>query len=236
MPYPLDDATATALIALHPWVLTRSPQAPVQAAVEVLLQAEQARRGHPDPKTGALQVPALTQGSLLKEEYDLSTHAHHDGWRVGAVIADVKEMISLNARFGFAIGDAILRATVESLAAQYPGAKVIRLHPDAFAALLVPTSQLTVSADLAGPTHERLSRDVRRVLPEGTPDTEALRWTVSLLEVTVDSPSHWQVLGPLLWAELERAHVMQRSGRADGLQQRRLRLDASIPGPATLSR
>ena len=61
MPYPLDDATATALIALHPWVLQRHPQAPVQAAVEVLLQAEQARRGHPDPKTGALQVPALTQ-------------------------------------------------------------------------------------------------------------------------------------------------------------------------------
>ncbi|QSQ13935.1 diguanylate cyclase [Myxococcus landrumensis] len=234
MPYPLDDATATALIALYPWVLTRSPQAPVQAAVEALLQAEQARRGHPDAKTGALQVPALTQGNLLKEEYDLSTHAHHDGWRVGAVIADVKEMINLNARFGFATGDAILRGTVESLAAQYPGAKVVRLHPDAFAALLVPTSQLTVREDLAAPTHEQLSRDVRRVLPEGTPDADVPSWTVSLLEVTVDSPSHWQVLGPLLWAELERAHVMQRSGRAEGLQRRRLRLDASIPGPATL--
>ncbi|MCP3057785.1 GGDEF domain-containing protein [Myxococcus sp. K38C18041901] len=233
MPYPLDDATATALIALYPWVLTRSPQAPVQAAVEALLQAEQARRGHPDAKTGAFQVPALTQGSLLKEEYDLSTHAHHDGWRVGAVIADVKGMISHNARFGFAVGDAILRATVESLAAQYPGAKVVRLHPDAFAALLVPTSQLTVKEDLAGPTHERLVQDVRRVLPEGTPDAEVPAWTVSLLEVTVDAPSHWQVLGPLIWAELERAHVMQRSGRADGLQRRRLRLDASIPGQAT---
>ncbi|MFP2913570.1 GGDEF domain-containing protein, partial [Pyxidicoccus sp. 3LFB2] len=137
MPYPLDDATATALIALHPWVLQRHRDAPVQAAVEVLLQAEQARRGHPDAKTGALQVPALTQGSLLKEEYDLSTHAHHDGWRVGAVIADVQGMIHVNARFGFPTGDAVLRATAESLAAQYPGAKVLRLHPDCLAALLV---------------------------------------------------------------------------------------------------
>lgn len=57
---------------------------------------------------------------------------------------------------------------------------------------------------------------------------------MSLLELTVDAPSHWQVLGPLLWAELERTHVMERTGRAQGLQRRRIRLDGSIPGPATL--
>jgi GGDEF domain-containing protein len=234
MPYPLDDATATALIALNPWVLQRHRDAPVQAAVEVLLQAEQARRGHPDAKTGALQVPALTQGSLLKEEYDLSTHAHHDGWRVGAVIADVQGMIHVNARFGFPTGDAVLRATADSLAAQYPGARVLRLHPDCFAALLVPTSQLTVREDLDGPTRQRLASDVRRVLPEGTPDADVPAWTVSLLELTVDAPSHWQVLGPLVWAELERTHVMVRSGRASGLQRRRLRLDGFVPAPGTL--
>ncbi len=234
MPYPLDDATATALVALYPWVLQRQPQAPVQAAVEALLQAEGARRGHPDPKTGALQVPALTQGSLLKEEYDLSTHAHHDGWRVGAVIADVQGMIHVNARFGFPTGDAVLRATAQSLASQYPGAKVLRLHADCFAALLVPTSQLTVSEGLAAPTRERLAQDVRRVLPEGTADAHVPAWTVSLLEVTVDAPSHWQVLGPLVWAELERAHVMERGGRAQGLQRRRLRLDGFVPGAPTL--
>lgn len=233
MPYPLDDATATALIALHPWVLQRHRESPVQAAVEVLLQAEQARRGHPDPKTGALQVPALTQGSLLKEEYDLSTHAHHDGWRVGAVIADVQGMIHVNARFGFPTGDAVLRATAESLAAQYPGARVLRLHPDCLAALLVPTSQLSVREDLDVSTHERLARDVRRVLPEGTPDTDVPAWTVSLLELTVDAPSHWQVLGPLVWAELERTHVMVRTGRSSGLQRRRLRLDGFVPAPGT---
>jgi GGDEF domain-containing protein len=233
MPYPLDDATATALIALNPWVLQRHRDAPVQAAVELLLQAEQARRGHPDAKTGALQVPALTQGSLLKEEYDVSTHAHHDGWRVGAVIADVKGMIHVNARFGFPTGDAVLRATAESLSAQYPGAKVLRLHPDCFAALLVPTSQLTVREDLDVPTSRRLAGDVRRVLPEGTPDADVPAWTVSLLELTVDAPSHWQVLGPLVWAELERTHVMVRTGRAHGLQRRRLRLDGFIPAPAT---
>jgi hypothetical protein len=223
MPYPLDDATATALIALHPWVLQRHREAPVQAAVEVLLQAEQARRGHPDIKTGALQVPSLTQGSLLKEEYDLSTHAHHDGWRVGAVIADVQGMIHVNARFGFPTGDAVLRATAESLAA----------HPDCLAALLVPTSQLTVREDLDAATREQLARDVRRVLPEGTPDADVPAWTVSLLELTVDAPSHWQVLGPLVWAELERTHVMVRTGRASGLQRRRLRLDGFVPAPGT---
>ncbi|MFP2909770.1 hypothetical protein ACLESD_32935, partial [Pyxidicoccus sp. 3LFB2] len=68
-----------------------------------------------------------------------------------------------------------------------------------------------------------------RARPTRTP-----AWTVSLLELTVDAPSHWQVLGPLVWAELERTHVMVRTGRASGLQQRRLRLDGFVPGPGTL--
>lgn len=228
MPYPLDDATATALIALHPWAVSRSPQ-PVQLAVETLLEAERARRGQPD-KSGAIPALALTQGSLLKEEYDLSTHAHHDGWRVGAVIADVRGMISVNARFGFGVGDAVLQATVASLAAQYPGAKVVRVHPDAFAALLAPTSQLTVREDQKEATRTRLAEDVAKALPAGTAPEDTPGHTVTLLEFTVDQPSHWQVLGPLLWAELERAHAMERLGRtADVIQRRRIRLDGFVP-------
>jgi GGDEF domain-containing protein len=229
MPYSIDDTTATALIALHPWAVARSPQ-PVQLAVETLLEAERARRGQPD-KLGALQALALTQGHLLKEEFDLSTHAHHDGWRVGAVIADVRGMITVNARFGFGVGDAVLKATVDSLSAQYPGAKVVRIHPDAFAALLTPTSQLTVREEQREATRTRLAEDVAKVLPAGTAAADVPGHTVTLLEFTVDQPSHWQVLGPLLWAELERAHVMERLGRTtEPLQRRRIRLDGFVPG------
>ena len=71
MPYPIDDATANALIALHPWTADRSKE-PVQLAAQTLMEAERARRGLPD-KLGAAQAMALTQGSLLKEEHDLST-------------------------------------------------------------------------------------------------------------------------------------------------------------------
>lgn len=229
MPYSIDDTTATGLIALHPWAVARSPQ-PVQLAVETLLEAERARRGQPD-KLGALQALALTQGHLLKEEFDLSTHAHHDGWRVGAVIADVRGMISVNARFGFGVGDAVLKATVDSLTAQYPGAKVVRIHPDAFAALLTPTSQLTVNPEQKEATRKRLAEDVARVLPAGTAAEDMPGHTVTLLEFTVDQPSHWQVLGPLLWAELERAHVMERLSRTtEPVQRRRIRLDGFVPG------
>lgn len=231
MPYPIDDATATALISLHPWAVARSPQ-PVQLAVETLLEAERARRGQPD-KLGAIPALALTQGSLLKEEFDLSTHAHHEGWRVGAVIADVQGLITLNARFGFSVGDAVLKATVDSLAAQYPGAKVVRIHSDALAALLTPSSELTLQPGQREPTRARLAEEVAKVLPLGTPTEHMPKHTVTLLELTVDQPSHWQVLGPLLWAELERAHVMERLGRTgDEVQRRRIRLDGFVPGPA----
>jgi GGDEF domain-containing protein len=229
MPYSIDDATANALIALHPWTVNRSPQ-PVQLALETLLEAERARQGQPD-KLGAIPALALLQGSLLKEEYDLSTHAHHDGWRVGAVIADVRGMINVNARFGFGVGDAVLRATVGSLAAQYPGAKVVRSHLDAFAALLTPSSQREVRPEQREATRTRLAEDVAKVLPAGTAAEEVPGHTVTLLELTVDQPSHWQVLGPLVWAELERAHVMERVGRtSDVVQRRRIRLDGFVPG------
>ena len=232
MPYSLDDATATALVALHPRAARpgHAQEAPQAAALE-LIAAEQRRRGQPDAVTGALHVQALTQGTLLKEEFDLSTHAHHDGWRVGAVMVDVKEMIHFNARFGFPAGDALLKALVASLAAQYPGARIVRFQPDGFAVLLVPTSQLTVREDSAETTRARLTEDLRPTLPAGAAATDVPGFTVALLELTVHQPSHWQVLGPLLWAEVERAYIMERTGRTHGLQRRHLRLDAFLPEP-----
>jgi GGDEF domain-containing protein len=224
MPYAIDETLATALVTLYPRLVQRSPE-PVKVALQRLLDEEHARRGVPDA-TGALNPLALTQGTLLKEEFDLSTHAHHEGWTLGALIVDVKGMIHVNARHGFPAGDAMLRAVAASLQAQFPGAKLVRLHGDNFAALLVPTSGLSVTEELRASTLPRLVADARAALPEGA---EAPDFSLALLELTIEQPTHWQVLGPLVWGELERAHVMERSGRTSGLQRRRIRLDGFVP-------
>jgi GGDEF domain-containing protein len=225
MPYAIDEALATALVALYPRLVQRSPE-PVKLALQRLLDEEHARRGVPDA-TGALNPLALTQGTLLKEEFDLSTHAHHAGWTVGALIVDVKGMIHVNARHGFPTGDAMLRAVVASLRARLPGAKLVRLQGDNFAALLVPTSGLSVTEELRESTRLQLVADARASLPEGA---EAPDFTLALLELTIEQPTHWQVLGPLVWGELERAYTMERLGQAGGLQRRRLRLGGFVPG------
>ncbi|HYO56523.1 diguanylate cyclase domain-containing protein [Archangium sp.] len=225
MPYAIDEALATALVTLYPRLVQRSPE-PVKVALQRLLDEEHARRGMPDA-TGALNPLALTQGTLLKEEFDLSTHAHHAGWTVGALIVDVKGMIHINARHGFAAGDAMLRAVVESLRTGFPGAKVVRLQGDNFAALLVPTSGLLVTEGLREPTRSRLVADARASLPG---DAEAPDFTLALLELTIEQPTHWQVLGPLVWGELERAYTLERMGNAEGLQRRRLLLGGFVPG------
>jgi GGDEF domain-containing protein len=225
MPYAIDEALATALVALYPRLVQRSPE-PVKVALQRLLDEEHARRGVPDA-TGALNPLALTQGTLLKEEFDLSTHAHHAGWTLGALIVDVKGMIHVNARHGFPVGDTLLRAVVESLHAQLPGAKVVRLQGDNFAALLVPTSGLSVTEALRESTQVRLGVDARSALPAGA---EALDFTLALLELTIEQPTHWQVLGPLVWGELERAYTLERMGNAGGVQHRRLQLGGFVPG------
>lgn len=225
MPYPIDDTQASALVALYARLVQRSPE-PVKAALQRLLDEEHARRGVPDA-TGALNPLALTQGTLLKEEFDLSTHAHHAGWTVGALIADVKGMIHVNARYGFPAGDAMLRAVVASLHAQFPATKVVRLQGDCFAALLVPTSGLLVTEALRESARTRLTADARAALPPGA---EAPDFTLALLELTIEQPTHWQVLGPLVWGELERAYTLERMGNAGGLQKRRLQLGGFVPG------
>ena len=226
----VDDEVVKAVLALQPWVRSRPEPEQFGAGLRALLDAEACRRGAPDPVTGALHVSVLTQGTLLKPEYDLSVHAHA-GWTAGAVIADVKEMIHVNQEAGFALGDRFLRTVASSLAGAFPGAPVVRVHTDCFAALLVPSSDLVLAPAHLGHAEEALGNGADEFRATvGTPRAP-VRFTVSALRLTVRDPSHWQVLGPLLWAEIERAHVMARRGLASGIQERELRLDGRLPTP-----
>jgi len=223
----VDDEVVKAVLALQPWVQSRPEAERFGAALRALLEAESCRRGAPDPVTGALHLSALTQGALLKPEYDLSVHAHA-GWTVGAVIADVKGMIHVNQEAGFALGDRFLRAVASALAGAFPGAPVVRVHTDCFAALLVPSSSIELAPEHLAVAAEALRRgtdDFRA--REGAPRAP-VDFTVSALRLTVRDPSHWQVLGPLLWAEIERTHVMARRGLASGIQERVLQLDGRV--------
>jgi hypothetical protein len=194
----LGEKSERALAALFPQNLGQ--RASPSALVESLIDAEGWRKGAPDPVSGALHPFALTQGSVLKEEYDLSTHGHGDGWVLGALLADPVELTLFNMKHGFAKGDLALKAIVTSLRAVAPKSKVVRLHADGFAALLGPTSEQ--SAD---------------------------EFTLGLFELTVLDPPHWQVLGPLAWAESERALFIARKAPWTGVLRRRLELGGRLP-------
>ncbi|MCI0572691.1 MAG: GGDEF domain-containing protein [Myxococcaceae bacterium] len=231
--HTLTDAQALALMTLHPWAAHHGDRA-LSVAIDALLEAEQGRRGAPDAKTGAVPVAALLQGTLLKAEVDPSLHGDAQGWPLDAVVVDVRGMMGHNARLGFARGDALLRAVVEALREALPSATVVRLHADAFAALLGPTSGVTVDEADRGRVEAVLAS---RLAPfAGTGDDAArVETVVALLVLRVVQPAHWQVLGPLVWSELERALLLEKLGRADGLQRRRIELGAAIPGEPTAS-
>jgi GGDEF domain-containing protein len=153
----VDDELVNAVLTLQPWVRSRPGAERFGAALRALVDAEACRRGSPDPVTGAVHVSALTQGPLLKPEYDLSVHAHA-GWTVGAVIADVQEMIHVNQEAGFALGDRFLRAVASALSGAFPGAPVVRVHTDCFAALVVPSSGHVLQPAHLGVVSEALRR------------------------------------------------------------------------------
>ncbi len=232
MPSTVDDALVNAVLALQPWVRSRPEQERFGAALRALVEAEACRRGEPDPVTGALHVSALTQGPLLRPEYDLSVHAH-SGWSVGALIADVREMIHVNQDAGFALGDRFLRAVASALSGAFPGAPVVRVHTDCFAALLVPSSGLALEPAHLGLASDALRRATDAFRAQQGAPRGPVGFTLSALRLSVVDPSHWQVLGPLLWAEIERAHVLARRGLASGIQERTLRLDGRVPSGPT---
>ncbi len=209
-----------------------------QDALDTLLRAELERRGERELRTGALAKAALTQGPLLEKEYDHSLHGHI-GWTVGALVVDVQKLIRFNVRYGFNVGDAILREVVATLGRLFPTAKVVRTHTDAFAALFLPFSEQRISEavrtramDLLRASVSLLAEEAeRQVTAKGEPPDgprPEVGFTLALLELEVRSPSHWQVLGPLVWAETERALMVERRGEANGVQRRAVDLAGAV--------
>jgi len=207
----------------------RGDAADVERSLEQLIAAEEFRRGDPDPISGAQHVYALTQGALLRREYDLSTHGHWEGWEIGAVVVDIRRLILVNQEHGFPAGDAVLHAVASTLKETFPTGRVVRIHSDAFAVLLPPSAERLVDVALEAEARSALGAGVPAKLTEAGHPAIPLEYTISLLHLTIAKPSHWQVLGPLVWAECERAHTMTTGGQASGVQMRRIELDAAVP-------
>lgn len=216
----LDDSQLQRVRAMFPSVLTPD------VALVAMIDAEAHRRGERDAVSGAFHALALNQGSLLKEEYDLSGHAHHHGWTIGAAVIDIRELTVVNMNHGFEVGDRVLRHTASALQRACPKAKVVRVHSDAFAVLLGPTSEQTIEPGLTARLRDALAKE----------SPQLLEFSIGLLEVTIVAPSHWQVLGPLVWAECERALVLARRAPYPGVLRRKIVLDAGLPEEALSGR
>ena len=223
MPHPLDDATVDALLRLNPWVRSRPKEEQAGLALSALLDAEACRRGAPDPVSGALNVLFLTQGALLKPEFELSIHAHVP-WEVGLLTVDVLELIRVNQTAGFPAGDRFLRAVASCLVATFPVAQVVRIHTDCFCVLFLPSSETQLTLQHRAQAREALHRAVVDFRKEEPRLPEVLDFTLGLARLRVVDPSHWQVLGALVWGEAERTHVLTRAGKAEGILERQVEL------------
>jgi GGDEF domain-containing protein len=225
--HSITERSEKALLALFPTAQGRA-DGPTWL-VDQLVDAELHRRGTPDAVTGAIHALALNQGMLMKEEFDLSTHGHADGWVIGAVLVDPLEFTLFNMRYGFKAGDAALKAMVEGMKQVCPTAKVVRIHTDGFAILLGPTADAPVNVDLLPKLREVLTAKVAAVTPADAEPKKDVKFTFGLLELTVVDPPNWQLLGPLVWAECERALMIARRQPTEALQQRRVVLDGRLP-------
>jgi GGDEF domain-containing protein len=176
--------------------------------VNALLEAERWRRGEPDPVTGAHMRLALTQGQLLREEYDHGTHFFAGGTVIGAAVVDTVHLTHLNMEHGFKAVDAALAAQVRALREVCPRGKVVRIHGDAFAAVLGPTAEQPVDDALRA----RLSRALEAASQSALGRTEPVRFWVALLSLAIKDPPNHDVLGPLVWGECERALVIEQRG------------------------
>lgn len=222
----ISERSRKALLALFPTAQGRPDAA--SWLVDQLVDAELHRRGHRDP-SGASHALALTQGSLVKEEYDLLTHGHAPEWTLGAVLIDPLEFMLYDMRYGFPAGDVALQAMVVGMKEVCPRGKVVRIHTDGFAILLGPTSEQQVDPSILQRLKDVLPAKVAAVTPVDAEPRREVRFTFGLLELTVVDPPNWQLLGPLVWAECERALIIARRQPTEAVQRRKIVLDARLP-------
>jgi len=174
--------------------------------VEAVIEAEKRRQGDPDPVSGALSRLALTQGALLKEEYDHGTHFFAGGTVIGAAVVDTVHLTHLNMEHGFKKVDEALRAQVRALREVCPRGKIVRVHGDAFAVILGPTAEQEVEPSLRGRLVSALESSMQAALGVG------VKFWCALLKLRVKEPPNWEVLGPLVWGECERALAIEQRG------------------------
>ena len=140
---------------------------------------------------------------------------------------DSKELIEVNKSSGFSGGDHVLLEISAQFRRAFPREQIVRMHGDCYAVLFLPSSgEALQEADLIR-ARAALVEVTAAAVASGL--TMNLEYTLSALRLRVFDPSHWQVLGPLLVSEIERAHAMTRRGLASGIQERELRLDGRIP-------
>jgi GGDEF domain-containing protein len=214
MAHEISARTQAALLALFPVVQGRT-DAPTYL-VDQLVEAELHRRGIPDSVSLATHALALTQGSLMKEEYDVSAHSHGDGWRIDAIVIDPIEFTVFNMKYGFAAGDLAFQALILALKKVCPNTKIVRIHTDGFAILFGP----------------KLVEQVKQSAVESfatIPNTAPWKFTVGTLSLTLVEPQNWQIIGPTVWAECERAlFIAKRTKDFKGIQ-RRIEFNGRLP-------
>lgn len=193
----------------------------------VVLQALM-RKGIPDPQTGTLTRSYLIEGVLLRDTFEHPERGLDGEWSCGVVAVDVRGLVHVNDRLGMEGGEQMLKLVADGLRAFCPDRPIIRLHGDAFAALYPPPDGHNISDGSPERLADALSALADERMPELAEHDLEPAFTVAALDLVIDRPFHWRVLGPLVWAEAERAHVAVRTGQATGLQHRRIELDGFV--------
>ena len=147
---------------------------------------------------------------------------------MGLLTADVRGMIHVNQAAGFAAGDRFLRAVAAALAAAFPRAHVVRIHTDCFLCLFPPSAEARLDDSLRQLARARLA-EAEAGFRSTEPKLETpVDFTLGLGRLRIVDPSHWQVLGPLVWAEAERIHALTRTGKLEAVHEHTLDLAGRV--------